>query len=215
MRLGPLSKMLSICKSGVLILFILLIFKPHAKAQDSILFLNGAVYSGKILEDLGDYYKMELKKEGKRNAKVYAVDKELIFKVRRNDTTLFLYQPDSGNMNDLSIAEMERYVKGEQAAIREYRPWVSPATVVITSLAGAYLGFWGFILPATHLGIQGLYSPKMRALTGVSSDLKDDEFFILGYRDAARKIRNKRMARTAVGGLVTGWAFKVISAGLH
>ena len=196
-------------------LFILLLIKPQAKAQDSILFLNGAVYSGKILEDLGDYYKMELKKPGKGKVKMYAVDKELIFKVRRNDTTLSLYQPDSGSVNDLSIAEMERYVKGEQAAIREYRPWVSPTSVVITSLAGAYLGFWGFILPATHLGIQSLYSPKMRSVPGVPADLKNDEFFILGYRDAARKIRNKRMARAAVGGLVAGWTLKVLSAGLR
>ena len=136
-------KVLSISRSWTFLTVIFMLIQASLSAQDSILFLNGQQFSGKILEDMGDYFKMELSgKEGKRPV-IFAVDKDMIFKVKRSDSTNIFYTPDSSNVNDLSISEMVMYIKGEQVAIATYHPWVSPATAFLSGMTGAYLGFWG------------------------------------------------------------------------
>ncbi len=203
------------CKSGIFAVILILFFQENLVAQDSIYFLNGEQYTGKIVEDLGDYYKIELPVRNGRKIKVFMLDKELIYKVRRLDSTIVIYAPDSANPNDLTVSEMDLYIKGEQLATKMYRPWISPASAFLTGVSGAYLGFWGFTLPAVHLGIQSLYSPGFREKDSGKPLITSDSAFVMGYRDSARKVRNRRMAKCAVAGLLTGWAIKILITGLN
>jgi hypothetical protein len=97
--------------------------------------------------------------------------------------------------------EVRDFVAGEVFAINNYKPRIATAGSVLAGAMGGYLAFYGMLVPASYVVGTSSVSPDIRNIKGkliIPADMKNNEYFIRGYKDRARK---KEIRNTIWGGL--------------
>ncbi|MCX6273035.1 MAG: hypothetical protein NTU44_17825 [Bacteroidetes bacterium] len=192
---------------------IILIFNPLAYSQDTIFLLNGDVITGKVSSDIGEFFSFEWQKPGK--VRTVAIEKTEIFSIHyEGGLQKMVYQPDSALGRDFTYGQMSDFMEGERNAGKFYKPGLPVYGAAVVGVAGAYMGFWGFLLPTLYLGGLSLRKPPCDTGLPVPNTVRDKEFYEMGYRHTARKKKLQHSAVAALGGLVTIWIVKVATGGL-
>jgi hypothetical protein len=185
--------------------------RQEVSAQDTILMVNGDVLTGSLLEE-EEYYLVFLKSREKKSSKKIAVELDDIYSLQQPGKAIQIYYlQDTLDAQSWTVEEMRRYITGEQLAKKHYRPVVSRVGAFIAGTGGAYLGFAGLLIPVAYLGGMGMMTPSAKKMPEVIQD----EVVIAGFRDEARRIRNRSIAKTILPGIVVGWTIQVLSGGLN
>lgn len=180
------------------------------RAQDTILLVNGDYFTGRYIEE-NDVFISMLRVNVRGKSKVIAVDRNDIYSIKIQDKTeRIIYTRDTSDQESWDVESMRRYIRGEQIAKQYYKTNVSVEGAVAAGGVGAYLGFAGLLVPVVYLGVMGIQTPSKKHMP----EIVDDEVVIAGFRDEARRIRNRNMAKGILGGIVVGWTIKVLSGGL-
>lgn len=202
-------------RNGLIIIILCFVsssFFPNSlQAQDTLLLINGGVLQGKYLEEGEDWIVFEKVRPGKKS-KMLAIDFGDIYSLSRQDHPLKIYYiQDSADPQSWTVEQMARYIHGEQLAQQHYRPLLSRVGAFAAGTGGAWLGFAGLMIPVAYLGGVSLLTPSAARMPG---DIQD-EVVIAGFRDEARRMRNRSIAKTILPGIVLGWTIKVVSGGLN
>jgi hypothetical protein len=138
------------------------------------------------------------------------VRKELVFSVTTDGVEQVVYSPDTLGFLDSSkveveynVAEMRRYIKGEQDGRKVKAPWAIVGGVGIGAIGGIGGAFWGPIIPATYVVLVAVKKKSKQIERQVPKpELLDDE----AYRDGFNKTAKRRRVANAVYGSVAGLA---------
>lgn len=187
-------------------------FYPKSSvAQDTLLLINGSVLQGKFREEGEDWVVFEKFRTGKKH-KLLAVDFGDIYSLHRKDSAVRIYYvQDTADPQSWTVEQMARYIRGEQLAQQHYRPVVSRIGAFAAGAGGAWLGFAGLLIPVAYLGGLSMLTPTANRMPA----MPEDEVVIAGFRDEARRIRNRSIAKTILPGILLGWTIKVVSGGLN
>jgi len=159
-----------------------------------------------------EYYLVFLKSREKKSSKKIAVELDDIYSLQQPGKAIqIFYLQDTSDPQSWTVEEMRRYITGEQLAKKHYRPFVSRVGAFIAGTGGAYLGFAGLLIPVAYLVGMGMMTPSAKKMPEVIQD----EVVIAGFRDEARRIRNRSIAKTILPGIVVGWTIQVLSGGLN
>lgn len=173
-------------------------------AQDTLILISGKKYQIETfaLHDSTQTLTVVLKNDKKR---AFSMDEVLM--VKKADETVFeIYKPTAGEMQ-FTFTQMRNYVEGEVYARNNHSAIAGLLGCFVVGTASPYiikrntypvpvffcsLGY-SWILPKKHYG------------------RLSNEYFIAGYKDAARKKRLLMSLAGGIGGLITGTAVYRIS----
>ncbi len=186
----------------LILLLILVLLTIKVGAQNTLLLLDGSVIKSKKIE-----YKDSLKVYNYLNKKNKSrwVEKDFVYSIS-NSTGVekIVYQPDKLSQ-EIGIKEMRSFIKGEQYAHSNYKPYLAGTSGFVVGLGSTvsfpYLGitaFYSTLIPLTYVGTQVFIKHKVKIMN-VPSDSAYPDFYIKGFRDKAVK---KRFIYTIIGSVV-------------
>ena len=183
----------------------------NVHAQDKLLFLNGKILDGKILEQT-DY---EFSFQDKKN-KQYNIDKYRVFSFTKNNSETIVYKYDTLAGNFLQVSDMTFYVYGERDAHLTYN---SHFTSAVGLAAGGAMGYFmhkdqSFLYIATPFVYTALTLPfgtsiKKQDQIKNKDFLKEDEY-LRGYDRVARSKRTTNALKSSFVGMAAGFIVSVI-----
>lgn len=176
--------------------------------QDTILLLNGDILTGKITEMTVDHFTI---KESEK-VRGYHVDNDRIFSYINTDGEHFLYVYDTLSGNDLTIAEMRYYMKGERDGKKGFKARPAFYTNLLIGAASGLSGSFFFPVPPFAFAILvGIPKVKIRKSTVSNLDDLNHPPYLMGYERMARKNRKIQSLIGGGIGIVAGLgAFLVI-----
>lgn len=179
--------------------------------KDTILLQNGDILTGKITEMGVDHFTI---KESEKT-RGYTVDNDRIFSYINVDGEHFLYVYDTMNGNDLTVAEMRYYMKGERDGKKGFKARPAFYTNMLIGAASGLSGSFFFpVPPFTFAILVGIPKVKIRKNTVSNLDDLNHPPYIMGYERMARKNRKIQSLIGGGIGLAAGLgAFLVIQAG--
>ncbi len=188
-------------KKFALILLTILISAEILHAQDVIQLSDGKEKKGYI-DRIGSERIFYRKKEGGR---MHYVDKENAFRIiKAKGDTVYIYEQDSLQENEYSIAQFERNILGQQEARKYYKPWRHAAAGFCVGGASAFLGlYWSFLPPAIYTSFIGVREVNSAYFVVSDEVYLSDEYYLDGYEISARAIRIKYTVVGALTGLAT------------
>jgi len=174
-------------------------------SQDTINLLNGnQIIAKTVYEDSNNIFlKYDIKKRGKLKQK--RVDKLDVFSIDfNNNRQSIIYRRDTILGYNLSINEMEKFIKGEHEAIKYSKaPWITATGVVVGFVPTAfYFNFYGLVTPVVYGTTIGIFNPKIKTSENINKELKADKNFQEGYNIAATRKRVKNALIGSVSGVV-------------
>ena len=195
---------------NIIILIAIYLLSVNLKAQDKILFLNGKVMEGTLLDKSNYGFTFKNKKD-----KEFLIDNYRVFSYTQNDKEHILYQFDTLSGNFLKVKDMKMFVYGEKNAYQAYQPKISNTIgLIIGATAGYYMhkdnSFIYIAAPLIYSPITLIFPTKVnqKKVTEVKY-LKEDEF-LRGYERVARSKRTQSALKTSVIGLVSGYIISAI-----
>ncbi len=178
------------------ILFILAAFNAVAlpvAGQGKLVFLNGKVRHFDKAEVVGDF--IVYQPEGQGKASLRKADKFNVFSIVNDDgSEMVIYDPDTSEGGDPSVAEVRDYIKGEQHAGIMYKKPMNVIGGVAVGVAGSTVGFFGIPVPFVYTTIVGSVNPK---LPKAERNMNFSEAYVAGYQ---RKARNTKIKHSLIGG---------------
>lgn len=178
---------------GVIILMTTLFGAIAATAQGTLIYLNGKERRFTRMELKDDY--ILYKPEGSTSDWMSRADRFNIFSILRDDgSEEILYQPDSTDQSDPTIAEVRDYIAGQKYAANRYRKPLNMIGGIASGLAGSVGGFYGIPVPLVYATIVGQINPKPPK--GEAGQVFS-ESFNHGYQ---RKARNMKIKNSLIGG---------------
>lgn len=167
-------------------------------AQDTVLFINGKMLVGKVIEYKPKYISIEVT-QGKR-LKQKKLEAKEVFSVKGKDgAPIIIYQQDIANGQTYTADQMRRFIMGEQFAMkRYYSPWITLGGIV-TGAGGGALGFYSLPFPALYTFIMGTHTPTLKKYKDLPDEFKSDPFFKEGFS-------NKASNRKANNALISGYS---------
>ncbi len=181
-------------------LCICVVFMAQVRAQDKILFCNGKVWNCKV-EAVTDTSVWFFKKPQKRNTEMILKTTDIFAVVFGDTNEVITYKPDTSDSKAFTVEQMRSYVAGAAYARRNYRPWFSTSGAFIAGAGGGFLGFWGLLIPVTYdIGV-GSFAPHARNFRKEPLPDRADEFFGLGYQDAAHKKKTLHIIASSLAGV--------------
>jgi len=189
---------------------VFIIYPAFTWSQDTINMLDGRQIIAKSIynEPAGSLLKYDIvKRKGKVKQK--AVYKTDVFSINfANNERQIFYKQDSVSGIEYSVDQMNTYINGEREAIKCYNAtWVNVGGFAFGTVSTYFFGFWG-LLSAPVYGVgMGLITPKVKTSENINQTLKNDKYFLGGYKSCAA---NKKM-KNAILGSVGGFAIIVIA----
>ena len=199
-------------KKQHILLFIALTFVSlNINAQDKLLFLNGKILAGKILNQT-DY---EFSFQDTKN-KQYNIDKYRIFSFTKNETEHLIYKYDTLAGNFLKLDDMKLYVYGERDAHFTYNSHFVSAVGLVLGGASGYLmhkdqNFLYIATPFAYTTLTLPFGTKVKQQNSIKNKdfLKKDEY-LRGYDRVARSKRTTNALKSSFVGMGVGFIISVI-----
>ena len=201
--------MKKVFKYSVLLMVLLLSVRSYA--QDELLFLNGKIIKGEMVEKTNFEFTFKTEK-----GKQFVIDKYRVFSYSQKQQETIVYQYDTLMGNFLSEKDMTHFVYGERDAQYTYRPIFSNTLAFVF---GAFAGYEmhdqsSFIFIGAPLAytIGTLIFPtrvQQKRLTD-NQYLKEDEY-LRGYERVARSKRTQGSLKTGILGLGVGFLISFIA----
>ena len=198
-------------KNNILFIIAICLLSISASGQDKILFLNGKMLEGNLIEKTNYEFTFKTEKE-----KQFVIDKYRIFSYTQNNKETIVYEFDTLSGNFLKVQDMKMFVYGERDAHQSFKPRV---TNIIGLGIGAAAGFMmqqdqSFIYVAVPVAFSVttlLFPTKVnqKRLTDTQY-IKEDEY-LRGYERIARSKRTQGALKTSLLGLGVGFLVGVIA----
>ena len=195
-------------KKAVYLLLVLFVFNVLAKAQNTMLLVNG-----KKIEI--NEYKIG-KKENKfllyknRKGKTKTINKQDIFSIKKqNGKETIFYVPDTSDTSAFSIEQMRNYVEGAYDARTNYKtPWINTAGILIGG-GSAALSSAGMsvllvpILPIGYSSVIGNIKLKKEKIK-LPDNFKNNEYYTTGYLSSIKRKRTNHAILSSLIGVAAG-----------
>jgi len=183
-----------------------IIFNTCANAQDKLLFFSGKVLEGKVVEV--DSLDIKFERKGKKKTKKMFVGKDRIFAIQYgNGKTEILYDP-SLESDSFSTSEMNLFVMGTHDARNGFKaPWPFIGGVVIGAASVLLLPFpiyFAFIPAAVYAVAIGKYNPKIKDELVSDLRLLNEDSYVRGFQNKAKKIMIQNAIKGSLIGFVGG-----------
>jgi hypothetical protein len=178
------------------ILFLIGLFllaDDYCCGQGKLVFLNGKVRHFEKAEVVGDF--VVYQPEGQTKPSLRKADRYNVFSIVNDDgTEQIIYDPDTSEGGDPTIAEVRDYIRGEQHAAITYRKPMNLIGGIGSGLAGSTIGFFGIPVPFIYTTIVGSVNPK---LPRAELSANHADAYVAGYQ---RKARNMKIKHSLIGG---------------
>ncbi len=190
---------------NIFFLLAICLFSISANGQDKILFLNGKIMEGNLLEKTDYEFTFKDKKENQ-----FIIDKYRVFSYTQNNKESIVYEFDTLSGNFLKVKDMKMFVYGEKDAHQTFKPRT-------TNIGGLILGgAVGFMMqydqsflyipaPLFYTAFTLLFPTKVNQNNLSNTNyLKEDEY-LRGYERVARSKRTQGALKTSVIGMAAGF----------
>lgn len=198
-------------KFYILFLLAISLFAFNANGQDKLLFLNGKMLEGNLIEKTNYEFTFKTEKE-----KQFVIDKYRVFSYTQDKKETIVYEFDTLSGNFLKVQDMKMFVYGERDAHQTFKPRI---TNIIGLGIGAAAGFMmqqdqSFVYIAVPIGftLTTLLFPtkvNQKRLTDTQY-IKEDEY-LRGYERIARSKRTQGALKTGLLGLGVGFLVGVLA----
>jgi hypothetical protein len=196
---------------NILIVIAILFIAINVNAQDKLLFLNGKILEGKILNQT-DY---EFSFQDKKNNQ-YNIDKYRVFSYNKNETESIVYKYDTLAGNFLKVADMQLYVYGERDAHLTYNShFVSAVGLAVGGATGYFMhkdqSFLYVATPFVYTALTLPFGTSIKKQNQIKNKdfLKEDEY-LRGYDRVARSKRTTNALKSSFVGMGVGFIISVI-----
>ena len=189
-----------------ILLFILFVFSSNIiKAQDTLSMRSGENMLVKIIE-VGTT-EVKYKKQDNLNGPVFSILK----------SDLLVIKYENGTKEDFSsIKKIEEkivgvenlFIQGQNDAILNYDGYKTAGTSVLLSTAVPFYGIFIGIAPALLCSIA---EPKDENLGYPNLNLMKNEQYANGYKQKAKQIKNKKVLRNYISGIVIQASYLTVS----
>lgn len=190
-------------RNTILILILLLSVSVHA--QDELLFLNGKIFKGKLIEKTNYEFTFKTEKD-----KQFVIDKYRIFSYTQNNKKTIVYEYDTLAGNFLKVEDMKLFVYGEHDAQYTFKPLFSNTLGLgIGGVAGYFMkkdeAFLYITTPLIYTVGTLLFPTKVHQKRLKSVEyLKEDEY-LRGYERIARSKRTQGALKSSIIGMGAGF----------
>lgn len=181
------------------------------QAQDEILFLNGKIIKGTLLEKTNYEFTFKTEKD-----KEHVLDKYRIFSYTQNNKENIVYEYDTLSGNFLTVEDMKLFVYGERDAQYSFKPvFTNCVGLGIGATAGYFMHKESsFILIATPLvyTVTTLLFPTKVHKRRLQDHqyIKNDEY-LRGHERIARSKRTQSALKSSVVGMGVGFIISLIA----
>jgi len=198
-------------KQHILLIITITFVSLNMSAQDKLLFLNGKILEGEILEQT-DY---EFSFQDKKN-KQYSIDKYRVFSFTKNDKESIVYKYDTLAGNFLKVDDMQLYVYGERDAHLTYNSnFVSAVGIAFGGVTGYFMhkdqSFLYIAAPFVYTTLTLPFGTSIKQQNKIKNKdfLKEDEY-LRGYDRVARSNRTTNALKSSFVGMGVGFIISAI-----
>ena len=198
-------------KQHILIFILITLVSFNVNAQDKLLFLNGKILDGQILEQT-DY---EFSFQDKKN-KQYNIDKYRVFSFTKNNAETVVYKYDTLAGNFLQVEDMKLFVYGERDAHLTYNThFVSAVGLAVGGAMGYFMhkdkSFLYIATPFVYTALTLPFGTNIKKQDQIKNKdfLKEDEY-LRGYDRVARSKRTTNALKSSFVGMAAGFIVSVI-----
>jgi hypothetical protein len=134
--------------------------------------------------------------------------------IKLSEQETILYAQDSLHKKfEFTVADQMAYTYGRRSARENFiSPWSTIGGVVAGFAGGVIFNIFYSAGPAVaYVAINSAIRPKMGPISKRDEPLKDNDFFIEGYRDQARQLKVKNSILGSLPGLAVGVLIKYAS----
>jgi len=174
--------------------------------QDEILFLNGKILKGKILDKTK--YEFTFEDESKKQ---FILDKYRIFSyTKENQKESIVYEYDTLSGNFLKVEDMKMFVYGERDANLGYKPRFANTMALGLGAGAGFMmqkdqSFVYIPIPLLYTVVTLMFPTKVNQKNLKDKQhLKEDEY-LRGYERVARSKRTQTVLRNSVVGMAVGF----------
>lgn len=173
--------------------------------NDEILFLNGKVLKGNLLEKTK--YEFTFNDE---KGKQFIIDKYRVFSYKQNNKESIVYDYDTLSGNFLKVEDMKLFVLGERDAYTSFKPRVANYAALGIGAASGFMmqkdqSFLYIPIPLVYTAITLAFPTKVnQKLIKETKYIKEDEY-LRGYERVARSKRTQSVLRNSVIGMAAGF----------
>ncbi len=189
-----------------IILFFFLAFSFNlAFGQDEILFLNGKILKGKVLDKTN--YEFTFKDVSERE---FVIDKYRVFSVTQDNKENIVYEYDTLSGNFLKVEDMQMFVYGERDAHYSFKPQFANYCALGFGAAAGFMmqrdqSFVYLPAPLVFTTVTLLFPTRVNQKKLKDTKyLKEDEY-LRGYERIARSKRTQGVLRNSVIGMIGGY----------
>jgi hypothetical protein len=198
-------------KFYILCLLAISLFAFNANGQDKLLFLNGKMLKGNLIEKTNYEFTFKTEKE-----KQFVIDKYRVFSYTQKKKETIVYEFDTLSGNFLKVQDMKMFVYGERDAHQTFKPRM---TNIISLGIGAAAGFMmqqdqSFVYVAVPIGFTLttlLFPTKVHQKRLTDTQYIKEEEYLRGYERIARSKRTQGALKTGLLGLGVGFLVGVLA----
>lgn len=195
---------------NILFVIAICLFSVSVNGQDKLLFLNGKMLEGNLIEKTNYEFTFKTEKE-----KQFVIDKYRVFSYTQNDKETIVYEFDTLSGNFLKVQNMKMFVYGERDAHKTYKPRI---TNIISMGIGAAAGFMmqqdqSFLYIAVPIGFTVttlLFPTKVNQKKLTDTQYINEDEYLRGYERIARSKRTQGALKTGLLGLGVGFLAGVL-----
>lgn len=163
--------------------------------KDTILFLNGAIMTGTVIDTTNGVTTIKNPKDSTKNI---IVENDRIFSITNAGGENIMYVYDTLIGNEFTIDEMRYFILGEQDAEKGFKARGAFWGNMLLGAAGGVTGsFLCPIPPFAFTALSGLPRVKIKSSSVSNIEYIKHDTYIMGYERVARK---KRKLGSLVGG---------------
>jgi hypothetical protein len=196
------------CK--IILITVIFLLSTNVKAQDKILFLNGKMIEGSILEKTNYEFTFRDKKKDQ-----FSIEKYRVFSYTQNNKESIVYEFDTLTGNFLNVNDMKMFVYGERDAHQTYKPNVSNFLgFTLGATAGYFMHkenvFIYIATPFIYVPITLLFPTKVKAKNLTEVKYLKEEEYLRGFERVARSKRTQGALKSTFAGVITGYLISAI-----
>ena len=191
--------------SQILIAFFMFLSASYTYGQDEILFLNGKILKGKVLDKTD--YEFTFKDDSNKE---FVIDKYRVFSFTQNNKENIVYEFDTLSGNFLKVEDMKMFVYGERDAYSSFKPHTANYFALGIGAGAGFMmqrdqSFVYIPIPLIYTVATLLFPTRVHQNRLKDTQyLKEDEY-LRGYERIARSKRTQGVLRNSVIGMAAGF----------
>jgi hypothetical protein len=194
------------------ILVIAILFSLNTYAQDELLFLNGKIMKGELVEKTNFEFTFKTTK-----GKQIVIDKYRIFSYTQKAKETIVYAYDTLAGNFLKVEEMTSFVYGERAAQYTYKPVFSSSVGLVFGVAAGYemhqqSSFFFIGAPLAYTIGTLIFPTRVQQKRLTDNLCVGEDEYLRGYERVARSKRTQGALKSSILGLGVGFLASFIAS---